>query len=366
MSYELTINRVGTLVGSPRKSNASGLSKSDDIADLFHRHAELLLQSDFFRKAEAELLELAHAKDQKAARVTDPGFDDDDNHIDILVDEEKPNLVPDDDSSKPLIALFPSRRLSCKIEGTRWIIRTRATVTSCAFQAAAGQTKLWWTFEGIPQDSDPKKRPTETDIFHLLDLTNDMEKKAMPLLHKAYKHAYKKATNVPLEDFEMDEKRIRINMVDSDDRAVAALLDALELDRQKPSALRHSASKALSPAREGLKQFDRVVRKLSHSRSFPQDDAISISNDVPGMKGILFSRRDGAFGTLIVGFARRLGPRTGFRMLSNDLQRDARSEPRLRAISAARPLSAKLADLEAESLNARPPVDSKVGKPPQP
>ncbi len=347
MSYELTINRVGALAGVPRRRR--GAKMQADYAEVerrFRQQADWLRDSGHFKDASQALLDIARSHDPNAHEFHDPSFDDEDGVIDVFSVQDKPSVL---DAQAPLLALMPSRRMRCSVKGINWIVRTRATVTACALQMNGGFTKLWWTFEGIPADPKPERRPTELQATAFLKMTNQMAEEARPLLHLAYRDALARVGHK--QEFPLLNKQIRVSMSDNDDRELGVLFDAMSFSKLQPSEIRANRSAEIAPARRAMLEFDDFVRKLTGIKVNPPDKAVHLADDVPGMRGIVYSKDDARRGPCVAGVARRLGSRSGDWFLSPELQMETKKESYLRAVSAARPLSAKLAHDKARELD---------------
>lgn len=347
MSFDLTISRVCALAGEPHRQSADTISR-DEIEITFRKQAEKLNESPHYRSAWKALFAIARELDPSSKEIHDESFLDEDGLIDVLTvaeDELGKNEAP-----APFVALFPSRRLSTEVGGIPWIVRARATVTACALQPSGGYTKLWWTFEGIPKDPDPDRRATDCQAAALIAMTKRMEAEAIPLLHKAYRDTLP-ARAARNGDFPLHEERIHVSMSDNDSREVGALIDALAVGKLQPTEIRSARTASLAPAKAAMIEFDHFVEQVTDLEAAPPNDAVKVADDAPGIRGIVFRHEDARRGPVLAGIARRLGARTGYSLLSRDLKRNAKAEPYLRAISAARPLSARLANKEARAID---------------
>ncbi|MDI1261781.1 MAG: hypothetical protein PS018_00805, partial [bacterium] len=335
------------------RNNGPGLVDSDEIAEKFREHAEQLSGSDFFKDAEKAVL--AKAGDD-AQWITGADFDDDDKFIDVVAKGTAVPLPHNQDEAQPMVALLPSRRLWLTLGDLKWIVRTRPTVTSCSLQRTSEPTKMWWTFEGIPQHNQDRKQPNGHDAARFLAVSQQMADVAMPLLNKAYWWAFKKAGH-NAEGISEPEKTVRVCLCDVNTREMAALLDAF-LHHRRPSQIRSSEG----DARMAMDEFDNFVREVAQLRRGhrPAESSIEISDILPGARGILSRQVDRENRIFLAGFARRLGARVSASLLPDDLRASTRSESYLRAISAARPLSAAIAEEQARRLGGATPREKTV------
>jgi hypothetical protein len=238
-----------------------------------------------------------------------------------------------------------------RVGDANWILRTRAHITSCALQGNTRPTKLWWTFEGIPADNDPDRRPSDDAVSALLSLTAQIEQAVRGGLVAAFTDSLKSVTDPKLKVTRWPE-RLSITLAECPDDAVDALLDAMYFDSRAPSEIMKSHDKELKEARDGMKSFENFIRNVVGERARVDDKSVSVVDELPKVKGILWHRTHPR-SQLVAGVARRAGAKIGLDFLSAAERRRQLSEERVRLRSAARPLSAYLADSEAVALERR-------------
>ena len=134
---------------------------------------------------------------------------------------------------------------------------------------------------------------------------------------------------------------------------MAALIDAFGTNASA-STLRSSTSAATADARAGLRQLDSFIGEVVKKEAgwVPTDATFEVSDLLRGARGILSRQPGENKDPVLVGFARRLGARLSAARLPDDLRAPTRTEAYLRAVSAARPLSARIAEDEALKLGA--------------
>ncbi len=359
MSCDLAINRIGALAAGSFPTSASArFPSATKIGSSFREVAESIVTSKHFRCANNAVLRIVKALDPHAAYRSGGGIELPDRQsgaIEIFSMRDDP-LYPTsmrDDDSDHLVGLLPSNRMECELDGMKWVLRTRASVTACALERNNGLTKLWWTFEGIPADPDPDRRPTEAEVARLLNLTQDMEREAMPRLRDAYRHALLEVLKLDRGSLRLGTERLRVAMTENEERPVAALLDALYFEERTPSEIMKPSNPNLAIAREGMTEFARFVRDVSERRARITNETVSVESEIPGIKGVVCRLEEEDGDTLLAGFARRAGARAGYRLLPNEQKREEKKEENIRATSAARPLSAMLATREAHALEHR-------------
>jgi hypothetical protein len=345
MPYDLTISRIGAIAGFANQ-HVHRLSE-EEILPAFKRQAKILSRSALFEEAN-EILRIAG----RGKYVCDKtAVDDEVEPYDLFRMTDTGGAPRRKSDPAPLVGLLPSKRMLCEFSGMKWIVRTRASMTACALQPGLGLAKLWWTIEGIPKDTDSKKRPKEKDATRFLAHTRTMAAKAMPALYRAYRDALSETLDRKLPDFELGEERIQISLSDNDEMPVAALLDALYLDDILPSEIRAHDEPKLKDARDGLHEFETFVQHVAHLKMSIPDEAVSVEDQVPEMKGILFRHAD-TKQNLVTGFTRRSSTGSGYGLLSPEHMRERRSEDYLRTTSAARRISALLTTQEAAKIEA--------------
>jgi len=352
MSNELVINRFGAFAGGSPDTNHPGL-RGEDLVLAFRKQTERMDQSLAFQKANDAILDVVRSFDKTAHEVVSDS-DADDNEAYILgMVSKNPTDSDATDRFVALVGLLPFKMLRCRLEDWTWSVRTRASMTACALQRVGRATKLWWSFEGIPDSGEDTKRSlSEAQAAAFVTMTEEMEKVAMPHLRDAYCCALKESSDVKCKDMDLGE-RIRISLTDNDTRPVAELLDALYFRRSAPSQIKAEGVPGLSHAREGLDQLERFVGDATHHQVAVNNETVRIDHEIPGVKGIL-CRREGTArdATLVVGFARRAGMGSGF-ITRPEPWLAKKREDYIRTMSPARQLSARLANTEAQALEKR-------------
>jgi hypothetical protein len=363
--FDLTINRIGALAGaSIRTTDESGRMCDNKIIGTFRDQAHKLQKNPIYNTAYDDLLSVL-SRDSGApeplrflqgpfARGGGP------EEIEVTTMPLDPNEAAYTDRSgqPPIVALFPSRRIACEVEGMPWVIRTRASITACALQQSEGLAKLWWTFEGVPRPSDPETRPSEKQAAAFLMVTQRMAEAAVPPLRTAFRESLHQAAEVPIGEFDTRSEGIRISMADTTDQPVGALFDALYFADRPLSDIR-AGRKELRDAHAGLRLFETFVFDVTR---LPVDDSkISTTDRTPGANGILFTEHNRPVLT-VAGLARRAGPSIDPDFLTSGQRKRQKEETYVRATSAARPITARLASEQAIVLEQRAKLRLKAGE----
>jgi len=345
MNFDFAITRVATFV-RPQFDGGVPALKGAALEREFRRQARLIQDSPKLATANAKAFELALELDRTAARKSCQEKDRPDG-IGVLailhLADEFTDMSAPFPESEALVARMPSERIEVTVGNARWILRTRAHVTSCALEGNRRPTKLWWTFEGIPYDTDPHSRPNADAVGALMKLAADMEDRVREPLKDAFENSLKELTN-PRARVDSSDHRLHITLSETADDNVDALLDALYFDDKTPSAIR--SSKDFQAARKGMTLFEDFIHRIAGQGAEIDDDSIRLAEGIPKVKGILWHHtyRDCH---MVAGFARRAGAKIGLQFMTEDERRDQLSEMELRMRSAARPLSAFLANSEA-------------------
>ena len=352
MAYELTINRMGAFVaaGVPNAADECLLS-GDELIAKFRRQAELIVESKAYHRAEHAVVKIAQRHDMDArcsAKGIGPG--EEIEPIEIFPMPLDSIFVPETvtDVSDHLVCLLPSKKIDCTIGGVLWILRIRASMTGCVLERKRGLSKLWWTFEGIPANRNPARRPTEKEAAEFVSVSDEMARAAMEHLYDAFRQALSTVQgNVP--EMSLLPDRISISLSDNDDRPVADLLDAMYFQGSSLAEIARSDKPALNLAREASLEFKKFVGDVTGHDNLKLDDRkIYVNDKIAGVRGLIWQYDDPEQRRqFVAGVARRSGVRAGYDLLSPELQSEQKTEGFLRASSAARPLSAMLASHHA-------------------
>jgi hypothetical protein len=344
VAFELTINRVGAFAGT---TPGAGLDTADKLEALFQKQLEIAGGKPFDVARQGVIAEAPDFREPRAEDITEAET----QQIRI----RRVSLSSADDAEWTLVGTLPGLRFECtatsEASGNRrdWIVRARASVTACAIQDGGRNTKLWWTFEGVPSDDDPTNRPTSEDISAFIALTDKMADAATTSLYLAYRAAIEQTTDVDLNDFFLRENRIRVRMTDSNDYSVEALLDAVYYENVDVSEIRKDPERA--SAREGLVLFERFVSDVTKLNVRIPNKSLHVEGRFDGFKGIFYRVVVHEKDTVVAGFGQQSGLVSGLEnAVAPEKRRLQKQENHLRAMSASRPISALLADKEASLL----------------
>jgi hypothetical protein len=356
VAYDLTISRFGAMPMAPIFENVDHGLEGKELVERFR--AQTILLSKLVReKGGVNDLIAEIANDEFGAAVAEiASLDPKGGNQPTIVGMPPEKLEPGaqrDPNAPPfdaLVGLTPYRKLRCNFADRDWILRTRASMTGCALQPGKRQTKLWWSFEGIPIGSKPA---TEHEAAEFNKLAHRLEEAAMPELRSAYIASLEEISKCPAR-FELSSDRIQISFADNDTPPVAELADAISVYKARLAAIEQNSSEALAPAFEGLQELRQFVADIPESGLQITEKTLHVETElVPDVIG-LYGRKenDRSFSALIAGFARRAGGGSGFGVRLEPL--DALSqESWVRRVSPSRQLSAILANREARNAERR-------------
>lgn len=362
MIFDIAISRAASFA---RAEFASGAGvkplKGDALQTAFQGMAESISTHPSLTKANAAIWQRVRGLDPRAEKRSCPSSSRGGvGALAVLKIAGDFSATGDElGKSEALVALMPSEIMEMTLAGTHWILRTRASVTSCALEGNVRPTKLWWSFEGIPADTNLDRRPTEDDVKALLDFTAKLERAGRNGLRTAYQETLPAAVNAKGKaKLRPRAERLNITLTECTNDEVDSLLDAMYLDEQGVADIRGSEDEELEEARLGMSEFEKFVHCVAGSKVRIADSSVTLATEIPRVKGLLWQGRE-ARNTLVVGFARRVGAKVGLGLLTPDERRAELTEERIRFRSAARPLSALLANKHAGAidktlLHARP------------
>lgn len=255
------------------------------------------------------------------------------------------------------VGLFESRMYKLTKDGLTWILRARPSVTGCALERPLGMAKLWWTFEGIPTDII-QRAVTHDDAKSFVAVTNAIAQEVMPNLNRAYGLGLKGVDSDNDADFGMRDDRVSIRLADNDGRPFAALVDAMGLDRitfedaAKGEVVGKPYVSVSEYAQAGAREVEAFVKEIARA---PEGSigSMALNKDIRGVQGVVCGLGDAVESNgkeaLVAGVARASGM-SGLRgVMARNEDTDERVDY-VRTISAARPLSAMLANKKAMEL----------------
>lgn len=352
MKFDLAISRVATFAHADFKSSPPNPLKGDELYAAFRDVAERIAAHPQFLQANDSIRAIAARADQRANLLPAGSPESEDGIAELAVlnpASEFGDARTELAGTEPFIARMESERLKICLAGMTWILRTRASITSCALEGNVRPTKLWWTFEGIPQTDDPLQRPDSAQLAALLGVVRDMEAGARTGLLDAYKDVFRKSVS-PRGSLESENKRLSITMAECVDREVDALFDAMYFDSRSFSELRHAESEELSLPRQGAQGFESFIHEIAGYDGKIDEGSIRLTHALPKVRGILWHHSD-SNQHVVAGFARRVGRRAGFGLLNREELKQEMAEDRVRRVSAARPLSALVANTRTAELD---------------
>jgi len=209
-----------------------------------------------------------------------------------------------------------------------WIVTACASIAVADIAKKDHTTSLWWTFEGVPNPQS--KKPEEADATSFFVATEEIKNRLLPLLRKIVERDALHSDASPGGD------TVRICLADVDSRPFAELLDTLSLHPRPISEI------AEADPVKGLNEFREYAYDVGKLKV--TDDTVSLDATIPGVKAVIcrtdsINSESGKHAVSIAGFAHPQG-------LSMALSRPGKSERYIRTMSAARKLSASLAERE--------------------
>jgi hypothetical protein len=342
MAYDLVVSRLGALAGLSEEAQLrNGARSLDDLKKAFLGHLTNVTNTDEFKAANRAVVDAA----PHGSLLHDQMLEANGIEVTDMPSADEFEVTP---GSQALVGALPWQRVACEIGDMQWVLRSRASMTSCALQPETRQTKLWWTFEAIPREPDPSNRPSEEHVREIMHLSDRIVKTTMPLLRKAYAVALQPLTPAA-DEFAFSGEKIRINLTDNDTKGVAALFDAICIESRRVAEIERLP--ICDKARSGLDELRGFVGDAIGDRNAFNDDSMEVIRprpDLPLISGIVCRQENTADRTrAFAGFARRLGNRNGFLLLPPEQQAVYLDEDNIRQTSAARRLSAMLAGREA-------------------
>ncbi|MFI5023232.1 MAG: hypothetical protein ACHQRJ_16500 [Alphaproteobacteria bacterium] len=364
MPYELTINRVMALCAAANLARPNEPIANGMLIAKFRKQMSIMA-GEKLENMYATVV--AAAKDNSDRIENAPAAalsDNEEKEIEVFVmPKDSPN-APKNLSHPPsehIVGLFPSRMFTLDTGGLKWLLRVRPSVTACALERPDGLSKLWWSFEGIAADPQRDRRPSESEAVAFLAATSAMAEVSLLSLRDTYRYGLEGVTGGSKAALDLLPQRIKINLADNNGSPFAALIDAMNLRGASFSEAK-DASKFDKEVVGGAEEVSQFVHHVTDRRA--PDESIALNTDLPRMKAVIYKFQDEKASSdekeiVLAGLARSAGMRAGYEARGEF--RRIEYEPRnLRTMSAARPLSARLAMKHALVLDSE--LSSKVAK----
>ena len=359
MAYELVINRVMALcaleVASKQKDEQL---KGKALVKLFHAQMEDIFKhrlAPMYSELEKKLKAYDLKRQGENERVAEL-------EVDIFKEgadsDEYGSPVPAGSNSRPterLVGRFQSRRFHFKTKSLKWDLRVRPSVTACAVERLDGIAKLWFAFEGVPADPASAQRPSGNEAVEFMNATNEMAAVALPLLRTAYAASLDAVTDRAASTIKPVDGHIQVSIADNNGLPFAKLVDAMFLKGASFADVRKGIYG--EETAKGANEFVTFIQKASGRT--PDDSSVEINTDLPGKAAVFCRFQDvtSATGkdTFVAGLANSAS------MISAEINstkewRRAENKPELlRSVSAARPISAVIANERAKILDRELP-----------
>jgi hypothetical protein len=362
MNYDMVIRRMA----APTEGFALGErpAKHQLIKPAYKKLAAAIVKNTAYLEAGKAMLDMAQREDRHAreeslrvpGNKSVSGIDD----ISWFNEEQEQGGLVDLFSLSPpealwhtgpyLVGQLPSRRLRVMLGDRDWVLRTRFGFTICPLPRPGAPATLFLTFEGIPAkaDADRKNRPDLAQLAQLLAMTVEMEKKALPFLHRAYREALTEITGKTV-DAGLGKRRLHVTLAESLDYATDALLDRLRFTKATPESILKIGDDATARekyARQALIELEQLIPAPSRSfQAGKREVSVSINEPRGTQTEAVLHRSEMQPGiTEIAGLVSTEHHRTPYDHLKQIIEsrRGEKEEPRLRASCEAKPLSAHL------------------------
>lgn len=362
MSYPLIINRVMGL-GAFEVSGLKALTESP--------HEE----SDVTRRFYVQMRDLSKGPIKNVlasikSHAKDLGFElrennDDQADTGMTVtrgtesDQSLGNLIAGSDTAgtvnaprSPIIGLFASHRFSMSNGSANWDLRIRPSVTACVLEHRSRLSKLWWTFEGVTTDSPDNQ--TEDNAALFLKATTTLAEAALPRLRQVYASSLAKVLDGKLGKEKLTDRQLRVSLADTTEMPFSRLIDAMIFQalpfekaagKESETELRDGAAEVMS----FVKNTSNKRVKLTDFRVYIDDAgtaavhtrAVEEPNSSEAQRKFVIAGLASSSSMIIRKRLRRY--KAGHEDVSPDL---------IRANSAARRISARIADKGARELDS--------------
>jgi hypothetical protein len=352
--FQLVSNRSMAICGFARPEEGEDVSilPRDEVADRFYDQMDLMTRKKLGPYFDAIRLELKDHEpedlpsDQYAAKFSiEQGRKGNSSYF-----VGAHSLPARERNRDPIVGRFPALHIKITINGMSWDVLIRPTVTACLLERPDWLSKLWFNCEGVP--ANPLRMPNENDAIKFIQLTTKLADLFLPRLRKDYVAALKRKLASSAK-CKFEEARLRICFADVTDKSFSELIDTLSLTKATFEDL--AAGKYGTAIKEGAKQVTHFAQRLSGAEPSPSD--IEFRTNQP-LLAALFCRpmeeraTPGKHRYVMAGLASPMG------MISSDLPTDDQwkvdtYKPELiRSLSAARPISARIADNAARGLDS--------------
>jgi len=373
MPYSLTVNRVMALAAftTPVGTNTELREGSQPVTD-FHDQMVVISAGclpdlyDRLISVPAALLAQEYAAGDEALAKLEINLarrepDPTDLDVTIIQDsrarDHNPGADPDaaitDTSKNPIVGLFRTQKWDITIGELEWDVRIRPSVTACLFECAKRITKIWFTFEGVPVD--PAHEPGEEDAVNFIRLTTGLAEKALVEFRTAYITAVQNATRAGRGEQKRADDRLRVSLADNTDVRFSKLVDAMNLRGMRfEEAVSANYDEDVQSGAQEVLQF---ITRAADGRK-PDYQEIELETGRPGLAAVCsdlipISSGGGAEKFVVAGLASSINMLTTGLPVDADWRRQLYGANVLRSISAARPLSARLAGTKARDIDRR-------------
>ena len=250
----------------------------------------------------------------------------------------------------PIVGLFRPRRFKMTAGSSTWDVRVRPSVTACVLENEGRLSKLWWTFEGVPAGVS-----TEDDSVQFVMITTKLAEAALPDLREAYTKALVEVTGRDFGPHRMTGNQLRVSLADNTDSSFSRLVDAMTFSSVPfVEAVVAEGDAKLRAGADEVANF--ITRTIGHAAEPSQ---IELKTGQGGLAAVFTMPVEEATSTpgaekfVISGLASSIGMISNSRSLAPEWTKATTTPDLVRSISAARPLSARIANTGARQLDRR-------------
>lgn len=315
MCYELVVNRVGAFAKLRRRERAGIESREAfGLPAYFYRTVAVLDNCKFLSQAADKLITVASQEGLDAELLPAP------DRVPKIEVSRYPHQASDE-NTKLVGSIAPLQQMRITLGEVAWRVTAQFSVTACALNPSPDLTKLWISFEALPEDGwtdDTKRKIDETAIKKIIQLTDAMAKAAFPLFCDAYACALQadSADNFDAEPecvigenktLELLDERVHVAMIDNDSQNVAELLKVLTL---KGKDYRNISDESDKEANSGKTDFEDIARLINKNDAKINVKRIRVFDDDSRITGLYYGplREDPEdYHIRVIGFGRRRG-----------------------------------------------------------
>ena len=352
--YQLVSNRVMAICGFARPGAEQEVSilPRNEVADRFYEQMDLLTRRNSGPYFDAVRLELKdyEPEDLKSDKYASKFSIEQGRKGNSSYFVGAHSLPARERNRDPIVGRFPALHIKITIDGMSWDVLIRPTVTACLLERVDWLSKLWFNCEGVP--ANPLRMPNENDAIKFIQVTTRLADLLLPRLREDYVAALERKP-ASSGKCNFDEARLRICLADVTDKSFSEVIDTLTLTKATFADL--AAGKYGKIVDEGVKQVIHFAQRLSGAE--PKPSEIEFRTNQP-LLAALFCKPIEERATLgkhryvMAGLASPMGMSLSDLPTDDQWKVDTYRPDLIRSLSAARPISARIADNAARGLDS--------------